>query len=158
MHAKKAESADTLRDFVNALTEVEDEHGSVKLKYLLAFRTLTGTSLNSGALLYQDLGLLIKVRNKLAHIRPLDGLTYDIATNTQEFYPAEILKNLEGRCDFRHEKDTQTSWLNQLETADVAKWAVNATARIVNALGDSIPASEVELKRYTKVFRFRELT
>jgi hypothetical protein len=55
----------------DVLSEAEDQKASVMMKLQLTCRILTGTRMDRGSRVFQDVELLFKLRNHLIHMRPI---------------------------------------------------------------------------------------
>src|SRR5262245_18895906 len=63
-----------LSALVDALAELEEQQGSLLLKYLVASILLSGKAFDRGSNPFQDFPTLTRVRNDLLHFRPLDNI------------------------------------------------------------------------------------
>lgn len=66
---------DQLQDLANAVKEVEDSHGSVTLKYQIAYLILSGSTFPRGRSPFQEFMQLVSLRNLLVHLKPGDRHT-----------------------------------------------------------------------------------
>lgn len=101
----------------DVVKDVEDSHGSVTLKYMVAAFALSGRTFDKGAAPFQDFVELIKLRNAIVHLKPSD-------TVGQKRTNALADRGLA-------QPSTPTyhmPWLDRLLTPETAAWAVR-TAR-----------------------------
>lgn len=112
------------------LEETEASHGSVRLKYLLGKAILSGQPYDKGRKPYCDFNLLFKIRDAIIHLKP--------EQIKQE--PSKIVAALSsmGLCE-RDDPNTQSSWLHQIMTRAVARWACNVVVDMVNSITDCFP-------------------
>jgi hypothetical protein len=122
-----------LRFLAQVLSEIETSRGSVRLKYLLAKSVLSGVPYEKGKKPYQDFDLLFRIRDEIVHMRP-DKIKRE---------PHKIIAALSARglCakDDPHVKST---WLSQIKTRAVARWACNVVRDMVASIKDSLPENE----------------
>ena len=59
-----------LRAFADAILRIEESHGSLQDKYLMAAQTLGGSPFDKGTNPFQDFDTLMKLRNDLMHSKP----------------------------------------------------------------------------------------
>jgi hypothetical protein len=126
--------------------ELEEGHGSVQLKFMLARAIFTGSGYKKGEQPYQDFNLLMKIRNNLVHLKPQDTLDISPA-GMLDIKPAPILKELPKKILAIYNSNdpaakTMMPWVNMISTAASAKWACNATVDMVWSLVEVIPASQ----------------
>lgn len=117
-----------------SVKEVETERGSLKLKYLIAARTLSGASFDKGANPYQDFTSLISLRNDLVHVKPRD--TYDglIAR------PPKYIQVLQQRgLAIDPGERVSMSWLSVIRTARMAEWACETARGMILAVLEIMP-------------------
>lgn len=114
----------------SALKEVEASRGSVRLKYIVAKAVLSGDTYDKGTQPYQDFDLLIRIRDSIVHLKP--------ERITQE--PHKIVSALmaKGLCD-RVDPHVKSSWVYQITTRAVARWACNVVRDMVNSLRECFP-------------------
>ena len=134
-------AADLLQDLANALSEVENDKGSTALKYQMAYKILSGHTFPRGDSPFQEFRQLFKLRDLLVHLRPGDR-----HSSSGHVEPRESLIR-----DFQHKGLTRTrgrgpgdplggtSWLQEIETAQMAAWAYCAACGIIRTVGEAIP-------------------
>ena len=134
------------------LGDAEDSGAQVKSKYQLAMLVLTGKTFDKGAQPFQDFALLVEVRNLVVHWKPKDAVRHK-NTDGALTWETEIMKRLEQRGAIKATGGLIPKFLAQGESAiirsnllaeisvqSMAAWACGATAGIVNAVLDAIPA------------------
>lgn len=120
----------TLESLSAILKETEDARGSTRLKFLLAKAILTGATYVKGELPYQDFDTLLALRDSIVHLKP------ESMAN-----PIRVLKGLRAKEICAEKVPNQlTSWLSDIGTRAVARWACNVVANMVDSL--RIPALE----------------
>ncbi len=114
----------------SVLDEAESSHGSVRLKYLMAKAILSGRPYDKGHAPYQDFNLLFTIRDAILHHKP-EKITQD---------PHRILAALvaRGLCE-REAPHVKSSWLHQITTQAVARWACNVVCDMVVSLREHFP-------------------
>ena len=113
------------------LKEVEDAHGSVTLKYLVASFSLSGRTFETGKNPFQDFAELIKLRNAIVHLKPQDKVG------------PKRTDSLANR-GLAHSTDTyQMAWVDRLQTPECAAWAVKTARNIMLSINAMTP-SETE--------------
>ena len=128
-----------LRAFADALQEIEESRGSLGLKYLIASQTLSGTSFDKGTNPYQDFAILITLRNDLMHLKPRDTFLEKQGSPLQ-IHPPKYIKALQQRGLARTpKKDVGMSWLNILQTLEMAVWACDTAGNVIQAVLRLIP-------------------
>jgi len=138
-------SAASLADMLN---EAESSRGSVRLKYLIAKSILSGKPYDKGRTPYQDFDLLFTIRDAILHHKP-----EKIRESPHKIVAALMTRHLCERAK------AKTTWLHQITTRAVAKWACNVVRDMVASLTEHIPDDAektinpfVLLKVYTKGF------
>jgi len=112
------------------LDEVESSRGSVRLKYLMAKAILSGESYDKGSKPYQDFELLFTIRDATVHYKP--------EKITQEPHKIVAALAARGLCE-RKEPHVKSSWLSQITTRAVARWACNVVRDMVASIGEHFP-------------------
>ena len=130
-----------LQDLTNALKEIEDSQGSVALKYQIAYLILSGGTFQRDRSPFQEFKQLVTLRNLLVHLKPGDR-----HSQSGRVEPKQSLIR-----DFQQKGYTRTrgwkagdplggmSWLQEIQTAQMADWAYNAARSIIAAVGKAIP-------------------
>jgi hypothetical protein len=132
---------DHLQDLANALKEVEDDRGSVTLKYQVAYRILSGRTFPRGSSPFQEFKQLVTLRNLLVHLRPGDRHSPSGHVEPKEGLIREFQQKGYTRTRGRKACDPLggTSWLQEIQTIQMADWAYDAARSIIAAVGDAIP-------------------
>jgi hypothetical protein len=112
------------------LTEAEESCASVRLKYCVSKALLSRRTYDKGAKPYQDFHLLFRVRDSIVHLKP----------ERIEEEPHKIVKALSsmGLCE-REDPHARSSWLAQISTRAVARWACNVVSDMVSSIRDCFP-------------------
>jgi hypothetical protein len=145
---------DQVQSLAGLLSEVEDARGSTNLKYLIGKLALSGRTFDKGANPYQDFAILMDLRNSLMHLK-FDRVESVRINEVRIHYPSVVAK-LRSRSVlalFEDDDNAIASWVLRVSTPAVARWACNATARIVKDIVESMPDSE--LRRKSDLFYFR---
>lgn len=132
-----------VRNLVSLLADAETSRETTTLKFLLAKLALTGQSYERGSNPYQDLALLMELRNSLVHLKS-EVTELDESGNQRSGCPRVV-----SRLEAKHvlvllEENAKATWVFCVSTPAAAKWACNAAAGIANDLFDSIPASQLK--------------
>jgi len=122
-----------IRDLANVINEAEDSRGSVRLKYLLVKSILPGDSYDKGSNPFQDFDLLFLLRDNITHMKP-ERITEDCH---------KVIKRLAGlNLCADEEPNIKSSWVHQVTTRAVARWACNVVAEMIKSIRDCFPAEE----------------
>jgi hypothetical protein len=148
-------SLDVLRDLAGALKEVEEDKGSIGLKYQMAYKILSGHTFPRGQTPFQEFRELVALRNLLVHLRPGDR-----HSSSGHVEPASRIIR-----DFQNKGLTRTkgrkpgdplggmSWLQEIQTSQMAAWAYQAACDIIRAVGAVLPndplAGSIDFSRTT---------
>jgi hypothetical protein len=129
-----------LRAFADALQEIEESRGSLALKYLIASQTLSGSTFDRGANPYQDFATLINLRNDLMHLKPRDTFLEPDNGLPGVIQPPRYIRGLQQRgLAHTPPEGVGMSWLNMLQTAQMAVWACDTADTIILAVLNFIP-------------------
>jgi hypothetical protein len=130
----------SMRDFADALQEIEESRGSLALKYLIASQTLSGSTFDKGSNPYQDFATLINLRNDLMHLKPRDTFLEPDNGLPGIIQPPKYIRGLQQRgLAHTPPQGVSMSWLNMLRTAQIAVWACDTAHNIILAILNSIP-------------------
>lgn len=147
----------SFRDLVRL---AEEERSSLRTKYLLAHVALTGHPFNDGRPPFQDFGLLVSLRNEIAHYKPRERFSED-ARGGLRVEPPRILAQLRARhITAQLEPGVQTTWLNVVATPAVAHWACSVARGVVTAIMNAVPSGDFRDRMeffYCLPFRGRRL-
>ncbi len=146
-----------LSRFREAMSEAERKRGNVLYKVQLCQLALTGTCYKKGKQPYQDLALLVRLRNYLLHLRPervdIDG-DFQRKRRGQHEKLCSALRS-RGLLHYSAEKDWHKSWIHLVLAAEVGEWArataTKVAADILNCFPDGIcsPAVDFWKKEYS---------
>ena len=129
------EESEALRAMADAVLEVEANKGSLQLKFLVASFALTGTMFDKGAQPWQDFAALVRVRNALVHLRPLETVDDQGVVVGPRF-----LKRFEEEgLTYPIEPGFGAPWTLKISTDRMARWAYNAALRIIRAVVEMAP-------------------
>lgn len=121
-----------LQSLAALIDETEASRGSIRLKFLLAKIVLGGESYDKGSQPYQDFDTLFAMRDAIIHMKP-EKITEE---------PHKILQRLRAKnlCE-DPEPGVKASWLSQISTRTVARWACNVVVEMVKSLKACLPAA-----------------
>jgi hypothetical protein len=129
------EESEALRAMADAVREVEAEKGSLEDKFLVASSALTGTMFDKGAQPWQDFAALVRVRNALVHLRPLETVDDQGVVVGPSF-----LKRFEDEgLTYPIEPGLGAAWTLKISTDRMASWGYNAALRIIRAVVEMAP-------------------
>jgi hypothetical protein len=135
---------DQLRDFANVLEEVEDDRGSVTLKYQVGYQVLSGKTFPPGGQPFQEFKQLITLRNLLVHLKPGDRYS-----TTGHIEPKQRLIREFQQKGYTRTRPRRTgdplggiSWLQEIQTVKMAEWAYRVARSIISAVGEAIPTDQ----------------
>jgi hypothetical protein len=121
------------------LRGIEDERGSIQLKYQVASLALTGSTFDPGMNPFQDFDTLVNLRNLLVHFRPWDTVK-DGGGITGNRHP-KLVRSLQQRGLARTPApNTIETWSATVMTAGVADWACAAALDMIVAVVERIPS------------------
>jgi hypothetical protein len=123
-----SKSSSKVSAFAEVLDEAEHDRASLRLKFLLAKTVLSGHSFDRGALPYQDFDLLIALRNELMHskLQRID--------DTHRLVKCLRSRQILGAED----ANVRSSWISTIATPEVARWACDTAASMVNAIQEAL--------------------
>jgi hypothetical protein len=111
--------------FGKLAVDAEESRASAKFKFRLAEAVFESATMSKGTQPYQDLCLLIDLRNALIHLKP----------SSRE----GILKQLEGRNLLADELTDNVSWLRRATTRATAEWALKTADSAIEYLARLVP-------------------
>lgn len=129
-----ASQPQALEAFATLWNEMERVRGSIELKFNMAAFAFTGGVFDKGSQPYQDFAKLMRVRNALVHLRPLDEVTGMEITIT----PAKLLSQLPRNV---LTTNPRASWVTRICTLAMATWACNAAVDMAQAVVGMVPDS-----------------
>jgi hypothetical protein len=128
-----------LRACSDALVEIERDRGSLRLKYLVASRMLSGKMFDKGSAPYQDFDVLVQLRNDLMHLKPLDKFNYS-EHGLESMTVPKYIKALQQRGLARtFGPDAGISWFDSLCTGEMAKWSCETARAIILEVLTMVP-------------------
>jgi hypothetical protein len=139
-------NTDSLRNLATKLMQIDNDRprDQLQAKYLEASKILSGQAFERGKAPFQEFNALVQLRDALVHPRHQDE-------TDQAGYISprlRVVRDLQQR-GLTHTRGRRPgdipggmSWLNELETLDVATWAYQAAVGIVKAVGDMLPRGQ----------------
>src|SRR5215831_5796443 len=119
-----------LQLLASILDETEASRGSIRLKFLLTKVVLGSETYDKGSQPYQDFDILFAVRDAIIHMKP-EKITGE---------PHKILQRLRANDLCEDVKPgVAASWLGQISTRGVARWACNVVVEMVESLKACLP-------------------
>ena len=117
-----------MRGLAQVLGEAEAERASTELKIQLAHLVLTGRPLDKGAQPYQDVALLLDLRNRIVHSRA------EAILMPGEGAPAPekplIVRRFVAMGVIAEPANPVSAWRPYLLVREVAQWSVDVTRRL----------------------------
>jgi hypothetical protein len=145
-------SADLL-GFGEALREVENNRGSLELKYLIASQTLAGRMYDKGANPYQDFAILAKLRNDIVHLKARQIPDQKEGKPPETGLPKYIL-SLQQRGFARVlDEEVIGSWFDLIKTQEMAVWACQASLDMILSVLAMIPDDPIPARDPTETFK-----
>jgi hypothetical protein len=127
--------------FIQLMTDAEKSRASLESKFVLANWLLTGKSLDRGAPPYQDLALLLKVRNQLVHFKPNEIFTdVELTPETLSTSRNSAVEQLRSRHVLANDIVGLTGWTAWIETKAMAKWSCSVVSHLVVDFVSKTPA------------------
>jgi hypothetical protein len=137
-------------------TATEEARGSVKLKFMMGRLAFTGEVYDKGTRPYQDFDLLIKVRNWLLHMRPLDVFDWDPAKLLPGLMPLTVevppfVKGLRSKNLLVDKaQNALPNSFYDLSTPAMASWACETVVAMVQSFIEVVPdTGQIGCYRYT---------
>jgi hypothetical protein len=129
--------------FAGLMEELEKSRASTLSKFMFGKWALSATPYDKGAQPYQDLNLLLDLRNTLVHPKFLDRLdqnSNEIAGYTRSVDPPAIITKLESKCILA-ESPTGSAlpWIALITTKAAARWACDTSSAIVFSFLEALP-------------------
>ncbi len=128
-----------LMDVAFALNAIEDSRGSLATKLEAIVYYVTRRKLDWGQLPFQDLRVLLRIRNKLVH-RKTEKIDYDFENPGREYTPHKDVAYLVSRkvIDAPHVK-SPSQWGAYVVCPEVAAWAYGTVVESIGALIELLP-------------------
>jgi hypothetical protein len=144
----QSETMPPIGQFATLAAEADAGRASTKLKFQLAFLVFDGQPLDHGRQPYQDFDLLFAVRNEIIHLK--EDPIYPTVPGGEPTLP-KIARRLDSRRVKLNLPKTVNpltgdyidgSFVSLLSTPEVAKWACETAANMVQAVCAVIPRSD----------------
>lgn len=135
-------------EFANKLRAYATEHQRLvsgrareqtKEKFSAAHAVLKGAAPNWGLAPFQELGLLIAVRDDLVHVKPADQFARRNDGNVQIQAPGRVQELQRRGLSRRREDSPHSGWFDLLMTPELAAWAPRTTRHAISAVLDAFP-------------------
>ncbi len=140
-------------DFVGKLSQYAARHqeittnrlrDQVKEKTSACLLILRGHTPDWGAPPFQDLALLVKVRDDILHMKPADHFHVQPNGNVS-IKPPERIRELQRRKLARqHDTSSPSGWFDQLMTPELAAWAAHTTRATITQVLETFPRESSE--------------
>jgi len=128
--------------FGELLDELEESHGSTRVKYVLALTILAGTDQPRGVEPYQSFDLLISIRDAVLHGR---RERYDVHSDSPDDRAARLLRRLETAKVIPPAGENQgLPFLLRISAPSVGVWACNVAARMVGHIVSATPDGDLK--------------
>ncbi|ENJ1591351.1 hypothetical protein AB0539_004711 [Vibrio parahaemolyticus] len=118
------------------LNEYENNNNSLKSKIDLIFYILNGEKTDKGSRLYQDLDMLLQLRNSYVHRKPestgKNGLEVEKPHKYVRFF-------VERKLIENPPEKYPPIWSYALNSPKVAQWALNTVKAVINNITASLP-------------------
>ncbi len=118
---------------------MEDDRSPTLCKYSTATSILSGNTFDKGGKLYYDFTLLFSVRDALIHIKAIDQAGPQEGEKTTFTMPDFVKTFQRRRLAKPSKKDLGASWLDALETDNMASWACDTALNMMLAVLGLIP-------------------
>ena len=136
-----------LKNFLALQQLAEDSNASLELKLQLSKLALKGESFDKSRNPFQDLSLLIRIRNYLVHARPSKVEVLEDGGILRDNKVNSILRALEVRQLLK--LDSQLDSYSLIASEPVAAWAINTVNDFATELNELFPNSY--FKRVLKI-------
>jgi hypothetical protein len=134
---------DWLPPFASKLSKMVENRASLLDKYLRAAEFLPGEPFDRGSPPVQDFAALVRLRDALVHMKaaPSDDVLQRVLDLTRKGQARRAEKYIDEKGRTRQ---TITSWVDQISTPDVARWACKSTWVMMRAILDKIPPTRAQ--------------
>lgn len=149
---RQADDPPSLDAASSILEQLEQDRVQIKAKYSILYYVLSGLPMPKGEQPYQDLALLIDVRNQIAHLKP-SLREYRVDRMDLPKPVANLLQRVSSRKiierDLINEPGLLTfPWTMVLDESDTfVEWAVDLVYRVIHFMHDAISDCETKKKR-----------
>jgi hypothetical protein len=124
------------------LSKIEEEHGSLQLKYHIASFALSRSTFDPGKNPFQDFDTLVGLRNLFVHFRPRDKFQCDDQGLITANEHPKLVRTLQQRGIARRPNPNSIeTWSSTIMTAEVADWACTTVLQMIRSLIYLIPPS-----------------
>lgn len=117
--------------------ELESSHAQLKAKISAYFLCFAPEQLNWGAQPFQDIDLLIDLRNELVHHKPERSST-SAGAHIRSGKPKRLLDRMKSR-GLKTDTDSLERWTEVISTHVIAKWACHTVARFALLISGTAP-------------------
>jgi hypothetical protein len=124
--------------FAQVMSDAEESRAKLESKLSLGKWILSGKTLDRGAQPYQDLGLLIRLRNDLVHFKPNDRFV--LGTPIEEGHKA-LIHRFGSKNILANNKSIAGDWTYLVQTKAVAEWSCRTAAQVVTDFCAGVPQS-----------------
>lgn len=132
---------DIVKSLGRVLKESEASNASLKLKYMLTYQVLSGQTYDASKEPFQDMHLLIELRNAIVHYKPLDKFESSEEGNIvqkpvrilSKLESKKILSNVRSQGDLKYKDKLITSWLYEISTKACAVWACRISEEVIKS-------------------------
>jgi hypothetical protein len=124
--------------------EAEEARASAKFKFRLAEAVFESATMSKGTQPFQDLSLLIDLRNALVHLKP----------SSRE----SILRQLEDRQLLAEALTDNVSWLRRAATRATAEWAMKTADSAIEYVAKLVPDGSFKVMVNLAFFDLPKLT
>jgi|SRR5579864_5374147 len=128
----KSPEPEVVKIFCRLMTDAEDAHMQLESKYVLANWLMTGQAVDRGSQPFQDLSVLIKVRNQLVHFKPNEVFTQpEVTPEILSHSRNPAIKHLQSKNVLANDVVGLTGWPEWISTKAMARWARDVASRII---------------------------
>jgi hypothetical protein len=128
----KSPEPEVVSTFHRLMTDAEEAHMKLESKYVLANWLLTGKAVDRGSQPFQDLSVLIKVRNQLVHFKPNEVFTEpEVTPETLSHSRNPAIKHLQSKNVLADNVVGLTGWSEWISTKAMARWSCGVTSRVI---------------------------
>jgi hypothetical protein len=127
----------SLATFGSLMKDLNDARAPLNVRFQFAKWILSKEAFDTSQQPYQDFLLLIRLRNTIIHLPP-DKAPSD--TSEPPIDSLKFLETLRQRGLTRGSRDAVASFLAEISTPEMARWACDTTAAIVRSIVEVLPA------------------
>jgi hypothetical protein len=128
IYARFGEKYPIVSLFVQVMSVLESRKASLEDKYSVAHSLLVGKPADFASQPYQDMRLLIALRNELVHFKPTAPLS-----RSEDYHPVrETLRaKLRAKNVLAEKPENAESWIFHVGTRATAEWACKTAASVI---------------------------